>query len=117
MSKRRWLRYFAASPTTDPGQRSAVRSETASSGRSGTSRLLLVRSGSDLARDDRRGGFVSPDCYGYLPCIQLCVCYSHLGDQKRAETFNELAAACKPDSSAVLHNRAIFQSLSESLPR
>lgn len=69
------------------------------------------------ARDDRRGGFVSPDCYGYLPCIQLCVCYSHLGDQKRAETFNELAAACKPDSSAVLHNRAIFQSLSESLPR
>ena len=20
------------------------------------------------ARDDRRGGFVSPDCYGYLPC-------------------------------------------------
>ena len=39
MSKRRWLRYFAASPTTDPGQRSAVRSETASSGRSGTSRL------------------------------------------------------------------------------
>lgn len=21
-------------------------------------------------RDDRRGGFVSPDCYGYLPCIQ-----------------------------------------------
>ena len=27
-------------------------------------------------RDDSRGGFVSPDCYGYLPCIQLCVCYS-----------------------------------------
>ena len=68
-------------------------------------------------RPDQTGAFVSPDCYGYLPCIQLCVCYSHLGDQKRAETFNELAAACKPDSSAVLHNRAIFQSLSESLPR
>ena len=64
-------------------------------------------------RDDRRGGFVSPDCYGYLPCIQLCVCYSRLGDRKRAETFNELAAACKPDSPAVLHNRAVFQSLPE----
>lgn len=59
-------------------------------------------------RDDRRGGFVSPDCYGYLPCIQLCVCYDRLGDRKRAETFNELAAACKPDSPAVLHNRALF---------
>lgn len=65
------------------------------------------------ARDDRRGGFVSPDCYGYLPCIQLCVCYSRLGDQKRAEIFNELAAFYKPDSQAVLHNRALFQALSE----
>ena len=60
-------------------------------------------------RDDRRGAFVSPDCYGYLPCIQLCVCYNRLGDQKRAEAFNELAAACKPDSPAVLHNRAVFR--------
>ena len=64
-------------------------------------------------RDDRKGGFVSPDCYGYLPCIQLCLCYSRLGDQKRAETFNELAAAFKPDSPAVLHNRGVFQALSE----
>ena len=60
-------------------------------------------------RDDRRGGFVSLDCYGYLPCIQLCVCYSRLGDQERAETFNELAASCKPDSPAVLQNRAYFE--------
>ncbi len=60
-------------------------------------------------RDDRRGGFVSPDCYGYLPCIQLCVCFSRMGDQKRAEEFNELAAGYKPDDPAVLHNRAYFQ--------
>lgn len=60
-------------------------------------------------RDDRRGGFVSPDCYGYLPCIQLCVCYSRLGDQKRAEMFNELAASYKPDAPAVLHNRSVFR--------
>ncbi len=63
------------------------------------------------ARNDRRGGFVSLDCYGYLPCIQLCVCYSRLGDQERAETFNELAASYKPDSPAVLHNRSIFHDL------
>lgn len=62
-------------------------------------------------RDDRRGGFVSPDCYGYLPCIQLCVCHSRLGDQRRAEEFNELAAACKPDDPAVAHNRTYFQTL------
>ena len=63
------------------------------------------------ARDDRRGGFVSPDCYGYLPCIQMCVCYSRLGDQKRAGILNELAAAYKPDSPEVLHNRAVFRDL------
>ena len=62
-------------------------------------------------RDDCRGGFVSPDCYGYLPCIQLCVCHSRLGNLERARSFNELAAAYKPDSPAVLHNRDWFQSL------
>ncbi len=67
-------------------------------------------------RDDRRGGFVAPDCYGYLPCIQLCVCYSRLGDQKRAETFNELAASYKPDSPTVHYNRTFFQALAEKTP-
>ncbi len=62
-------------------------------------------------RDDSRGGFVSPDCYGYLPCIQLCVCYSRLGDLERAARMNELAASFKPDADAVLHNRAFFQGL------
>ena len=61
-------------------------------------------------RDDRRGGFVSPECYGYLPCIQLCVCYSRLGDLEKAERFNELAGACKPDAPEVRHNRTYFQS-------
>lgn len=63
------------------------------------------------AQDDRRGGFISPDCYGYLPCIQLCVCYSRLGDWERAERMNELAASFKPDAAPVVHNRAYFKSL------
>lgn len=67
-------------------------------------------------RDDRRGGFVSPDCYGYLPCIQLCLCYSRLGDQTQAAVFNELAAERKPEDPAVLHNRAWFQSLAGVSP-
>ncbi len=67
-------------------------------------------------RDDSRGGFVSPDCYGYIPCIQLCVCYSRLGDQAKAERMNDLAAACKPGAPAVEHNRAYFQRLREEAP-
>ena len=62
-------------------------------------------------RDNRRGGFVSPDCYGYLPCIQLCVCHSRLGDRNRAELYDELAGQFKPDCPLVLYNRAYFQSL------
>lgn len=65
-------------------------------------------------RDDSRGGFTAPDCYGYLPCIQLCVCYSRLGRLEQAVRFNELAAEFKPDSAAVAHNRAYFESLSRT---
>lgn len=64
-------------------------------------------------RNDGRGGFVLPEAYGYIPYIQLCVCYSRLGRQGDAERMNELAAACKPDSPAVTHNRAYFAALRE----
>lgn len=65
----------------------------------------------DCQRRDDRGGFVLPDAYGYLPCLQLCVCYSKLGRDQEAAAFNERAAAFKPDSPAVIQNRAYFQSL------
>lgn len=65
-------------------------------------------------RDDSRGGFTAPDCYDYLPCIQLCVCYSRMGKIEQAIRFNELAASYKPDSPAVIHNRTFFQGLSQS---
>lgn len=62
-------------------------------------------------RDDRAGGFIQPDCYGYLPCIQLCVCYDRLGDHEKAAEYNERAAAFKPDAEPVRHNRAYFAAL------
>ena len=87
-------------------------------------RLFLARGKARLAiywyslalsctRDDSRGGFVSLDCYGYLPCIQMCVCYILLGDLERAEQFNELAASFKPDSPVVQHNREYFRGMKE----
>lgn len=62
-------------------------------------------------RADLRGGFVSPDAYGYIPCLQLCVCYSRLGQRDKAEAYNERAAQYKPDDAAVLFNRAYFAAL------
>lgn len=67
-------------------------------------------------RDDRRGGFYSPDCYDYIPCIQLCVCYSNLGKMEQAIKFNELAASFKPNSPAVIYNREYFIKQKEGMP-
>ena len=59
-------------------------------------------------RNDRSGGFVLPDCYDYIPYLQLCVCYDRLGDGKTAREYNEKAGHCKPDSPAYLYNRTYF---------
>lgn len=58
--------------------------------------------------DARNGGFCVTDCYGYLPCIQLCVCCDRLGQRERARAWNERAAAYHPDAAAVAYNRAYF---------
>ncbi len=62
-------------------------------------------------RDDHSGAFVQPDCYGYLPCIQLCVCYDRLGDRARAEDWNRRAGAYKPEDPAYRHNLDYFAGL------
>jgi len=64
-------------------------------------------------RKDQSGGFVSPDCYGFYPHIQLCVCFSRMGDQKQANFHNEKAGEFKPESAAVQSNRKYFQSLEQ----
>jgi glycosyltransferase involved in cell wall biosynthesis len=58
--------------------------------------------------DPESGGFVLPDCYGYIPALQLCVCQDRLGDPLAAAAYNELAAAHKPGAEAVLYNRTYF---------
>ncbi|MBM6828349.1 glycosyltransferase [Anaerotignum lactatifermentans] len=63
---------------------------------------------------EQTGGFVQEDCYGYLPCIQLCVCYDRLGEYERAETCNEMAALWKPNDPAVAYNRNYFRQKKES---
>lgn len=55
-----------------------------------------------------KGAFVQEECYGYLPCIQLCVCYDRLGDRERAKMYNEMAGVLKPGDMAVEQNRIYF---------
>lgn len=59
--------------------------------------------------DPKTGAFVSPDCSGYIPCIQLCVCYDRLGDRQKAAAYNDRAEAFKPGDPSCAHNRAYFE--------
>lgn len=61
--------------------------------------------------DEKSGGFCQPDCYGYIPYMQLCVCCDRLGDRARAAAYNEKAGACKPGDESYLYNRAYFEGL------
>ena len=58
------------------------------------------------------GGFVLSECYGFLPCIQLCVCYDRLGDTESAKIYNEKAGEYRPDSPEYLYNKAYFNNKS-----
>lgn len=65
-----------------------------------------------IKRNDRSGGFVLPDCYDYIPLMQLCVCYDKMGDRQRAKEYNDKAGICKPYSRAYLYNKQYFHNLS-----
>ncbi len=67
-------------------------------------------------RRDTSGAFVEQDCYGFLPCLQLCVCYDRLGEYEKAKAFNERAAAFKPEDPAVASNRLYFQFREQAKP-
>lgn len=56
-------------------------------------------------------GFQQTDYFGYIPSIELSVCYSRLGDIKKAMEYNEKAASYKPDDPSVQFNRNYFESL------
>lgn len=62
-------------------------------------------------RDSKSGGFFLPDCYDYIPNIQLCVCYDRLGNRDKAIEHNEKAGRAKPNDASYLYNKTYFDSL------
>ena len=62
-------------------------------------------------KNERGGGFCQPDCYDFIPYLQLCVCYDRLGDKKQAEKYNNLAEKIKPQHPSVVYNKKYFESL------
>lgn len=64
--------------------------------------------------NETSGSFHLPECYGFIPNMQLCVCYDRLGEHGKAMEYNERAAAIKPDDPSVLLNRRYFSTLTFS---
>ena len=64
-----------------------------------------------IPKNEYSGGFILPDCYDYIPLLQLCVCYDKLGDRQKAKEYNERAGVCKPYSKAYLYNKQYFEGI------
>ncbi len=56
-------------------------------------------------------GFMSHDYNGFLPCIQLCVCYDRLKDYKKAYLYNEMAGKLKPGHPSYVYNKEYLDDL------
>lgn len=58
-------------------------------------------------------GFTLPEYSGYIPCLQLCVCYDRLGQLDLAREYNDRAGRFRPGSPAYLSNKAYFNARRE----
>ena len=66
-------------------------------------------------KKETSGAFMLEDCYGYLPHLQLCVCYDRLGQLDVAIAHNEEAGKLRPQAAAYLHNKKYFEGKLEAL--
>lgn len=57
----------------------------------------------------KSGAFVTEECYGFLPAINLSVCFDRMGEREKAEEYNELAGTFRPFSEYYLANREYFR--------
>lgn len=56
-------------------------------------------------------GMVNFQCQTWLPHLQLCVCYSRIGQYKLAYEHNEMAGTFIPEDPRIQHNRTYLQNL------
>ncbi len=64
-------------------------------------------------RNDQSGAFVQPDCYDFIPAVQLCVCYDRLGNHTTARFYHDLSGAIRPESQIYRLNQKYFEMLAQ----
>lgn len=64
-----------------------------------------------LKKPENSWGFINHDSWGYIPCIELSVCYDKLGNIEEAIKYNNKATEYKPNDPSVLYNKKYFEGL------
>lgn len=75
--------------------------------------IFWYKSATSCERNDESGAFVQPECYDFIPYLQLCVCYDKIGEKDMAYAYNERAAIYKPQDPIILKNRLYFRELQD----
>lgn len=57
---------------------------------------------------EQAGGFVQKENYGYIPCVQLSVCYERMGLREQALNYHNKAGIYKPYGTEYLKNQTYF---------
>ena len=60
---------------------------------------------------ETKSPFINRACYTWLPHLQLCLCYSNLGDYQEAQKHNNLAASFVPNNPKIQHNQTFLRSI------
>lgn len=77
--------------------------------------IFWYRAAPTCTPSEASGGFALPECRGYIPYMQLCLCYDRIGEHTLAEEYNEKAAQFKEGDTAIETNRAYFTALRAKL--
>lgn len=56
------------------------------------------------------GGFYQLDYYGFVPNLEIALCYYKLGDMDKAKEYNQKALAIKPTNAIALSNHTFYSS-------
>lgn len=62
-----------------------------------------------LNRGNTKQGFCQEICRGYLPCVQLCVCWHRMGDYEKALYYHKEAGRWNPKGEEYLRNIPFFE--------
>ena len=60
---------------------------------------------------EQAGGFVQKEHYGYIPCVQLSVCYEMVGKREIALDYHKKAGIYKPYGAEYKKNQEYFKSV------